>query len=503
MSHIAFQSRDAGPVELEAEYVVVGSGAGGAAAAVTLARGGASVIVVEAGAWRDPEDYPSSTYGALRDLFEDWSSNLARGRAMWPVVQARTVGGTTVVNSAICVRTPGDIFGEWSRDHGLDGDAMAQSVWSHQDRLEGELGVEVVPEGSLGRSNALALNVSRRMGFDSHLTRRFAPGCVGSGQCFQGCRAGAKASTNLNFVPEVLRRGGTVLSCAPVVKVRLDKRRAVGVQGVFRHPVTRARGASFVVRASKAVVVAASATHTPALLQRSRVRSRALGHYFRAHPGSAVFGLYDDVVDMNVGATQGWASTAFRSDRRMKLEVLSLPPGMAASRMPGGGRRLMQRLRDYRQVACWVHTIRADAVGTVRNGFGNRPVVRYTTGRSDMERLRAAVHHIARMHVEAGARLVMPGVHGLPSELTPDQVDLIAEGPLDPRAYVAILSHLFGGAVMGADPKRSVCDGYGRVHGHPGLVIADASALPTSLGVNPQHTIMAVACRNAEHLLAA
>ena len=75
----------------------------------------------------------------------------------------------------------------------------------------------------------------------------------------------------------------------------------------------------------------------------------------------------------------------------------------------------------------------------------------------------------------------------------PDQIDQLKDAPLDPRAYVAILSHLFGGCNMGKDPARSVCDGDGRVHGYSGLFIADASAIPTNLGVNPQHTIMALA----------
>ena len=119
--HISFRSQDEADFDGDADYVVVGSGAGGAAAAVTLARAGARVTIVEAGAWRDPEDYPSSGYGALRDLMDDWGAQITVGRALWPVVQARTVGGTTVINSAICVRTPDDIFEQWKREHGVDG----------------------------------------------------------------------------------------------------------------------------------------------------------------------------------------------------------------------------------------------------------------------------------------------------------------------------------------------------------------------------------------------
>ncbi|MGZ3454863.1 MAG: GMC family oxidoreductase, partial [Polyangiales bacterium] len=87
-------------------------------------------------------------------------------------------------------------------------------------------------------------------------------------------------------------------------------------------------------------------------------------------------------------------------------------------------------------------------------------------------------------------------------ELAPDQIDQLKEAPLDPRHYVAILSHLFGGTVMGADKTRSVCDENGRVHDYENLYVADASVIPTNLGVNPQHTIMALARLFAERALA-
>ena len=503
MSHLAYHPPD-DPVDLETDYVVVGSGAGGATAAVALARGGARVALVEAGAWRDPEHYPSTAYGAMRDLFDDWGTTITRGRAMWPVVQASTVGGTTVINCAICVRTPGDIFAQWQREHGVGGDAMAEAVWKHQDVLEQELCAEVVPDAAAGRSNRLAMQGAMAMGYDSHAMTRYAKGCVGSGQCLQGCRSLRKQSTNLNFIPEVLTRGGDVLSSARVKRILFDGgngRRATGVTGWFRHPATRAKGAKFVVRARKAVLVAASATHSPALLQRSGVRSPALGKFFRAHPGTGLFGCYDDPVDMNIGATQGWASTAFRVDPGLKLETLAVPPEMVAGRLSGGGQELMDRIREYRHLAMWVHAVRAESVGTVENGFGDRPVVRYTLDRADMERFRKGMAVVARTHFAAGARAVIPGVYGLPYKIGPDQVGLLEEGPLDPRAYIAILSHLFGGCVIGSDPARSVCDGQGRVHGYEGLLVVDASAIPTNLGVNPQHTIMALARLWAEQLL--
>ncbi|MCC6334492.1 MAG: GMC family oxidoreductase [Myxococcales bacterium] len=500
MRHVAFRAAGEGPLDGDFDFVVVGSGAGGASAAVTLARGGASVAVVEAGPWRDPSDYPSSAYGGMRDLMDDFGSQVAVGRALWPIVQARVVGGTTVINSAICVRTPGDIFAQWEAQHGLTG--LEAPVRAAQERLERELSAEEAPEASRGRSNLLAKAGADGLGWsDSHYMVRYVKRCAGAGQCLQGCRGGQKQSLNLTFVPEVLSRGGTVLSCAPVERLVLDGRRAAGVRGRFVHPASRAKGASFFLRAKRAVVVAASATHSPVLLLRSGLKLPALGEFFRAHPGTGVFGNYDSPVDMNVGTTQGWASMAFRQAPGLKLETLAIPPELVASRLAGGGRELMERLTRYRHFAMWVHAVRAESTGTVKPSLFGRPVVRYTLDRPDMERFRQGMLLVARQHFAAGARSVIPGITGLPYELTADQLPLMESAPLDPRRYVAILSHLFGGCVMGRDEKTSVTDARGRVHGVQGLVVADASVIPTNLGVNPQHTIMGLAQVFAQALL--
>lgn len=480
-------------LEASFDFVVVGSGAGGAAAAVTLARAGKSVALIEAGAWREPEDYPHTAYGAMRDLMDDWGSQVTMGRALWPVVQARTMGGTTVINSAICVRTPSDIFQQWKMHHGLDD--LEARVLEKQDQLEKDLSVEESGGDSWGRANVLAKKGEAALGWaNPHPMLRYAKGCSGAGMCLQGCREKKKQSMAVTFVPEVLQRGGTIVSCAPVEKVLFEGTRAVGVTGRFLHPGTRKYGAAFTLRASKAVILAASVTHSPVILMRSGLKLPALGKYFRSHPGTGVFGCYDEPVDMNVGATQGWASTAFRSDPGLKLETLAIPPELVSSRLSGGGVELMERLSKYRHITMWCHAVRAETTGQVkRSFFGDKPVVHYTLDKADMHRFREGMKLLGKQHFAAGAKSIIPGIFGLPYELGPDQLKLLDDAPLDPQKYIAILSHLFGGCVMGKDEQTSVTDGLGRVHGTQGLIVADASVIPTNLGVNPQHTIMALA----------
>ena len=54
---------------------------------------------------------------------------------------------------------------------------------------------------------------------------------------------------------------------------------------------------------------------------------------------------------------------------------------------------------------------------------------------------------------------------------------------------------------MGSDPRTSVVDANGWVHGYQGLMVADAAAIPTTLGVNPQHTLMGLGLVRAEQMM--
>ena len=500
MTHIAFHPKGEN-VEVEADFIVIGSGAGGGAVASSLARGGAKVIVVEAGPWRDPEHYPSSMYGTMRDMFDNWTSLITQGRAIWPILQGRVVGGTTTINSAIVVRTPADIFQQWEKEYGFGGEELAQKIWAHQDQLEDELFVAETPDPQMGRSNELALKAGQLLQIEGHKIRRNVKDCEGSGQCLQGCKKKRKQSTNLKMIPEVMERGGTVLSCAPVDKIIFDKNRAAGVTGRFVHPQTKQKGAKFTARAKHAVVVAASCTHSPALLQRSGVKGKMLGKLFRAHPGSAILGLYDDDINMPYGATQGWASTEFREKPGFKLETLNMPLELVAGRLAGGGTRLMESIKNYRNLALWVVASRANSPGTVSNGPFGMPMVKYTLDQDDMKKLRAGSVEVAKLHFAAGATKVMPGVMGVPKEITAKEIPLLENASLDPKDWTSILTHLFGGCPMGANPDVGLCDSKGKVFGYEGLVVADASVMPTNLGVNPQHTIMALARQRAVELM--
>jgi len=138
-----------------ADYVVVGSGAAGATAALVLAEAGRDVTVLEEGPQVRPEDRGLGTVEAFVRLFRDQATQVAMGRSVMPILQGRCVGGTTVINGAIVWRLPEDVH---ERVFGAIGarDALPLgAILARMDRIERDLSVARAPDRLLGGNGTL------------------------------------------------------------------------------------------------------------------------------------------------------------------------------------------------------------------------------------------------------------------------------------------------------------------------------------------------------------
>jgi choline dehydrogenase-like flavoprotein len=494
-------ARAAAHIEGAYDYVVVGSGAAGAVAAHVLAQSGATVAIVEEGPWVKTRDFGESVTDAFARMFRDAGTQVMQGRAYIPVIQGRCVGGSTVVNSAIAHRIPDDVLDDWASRFGLDSAVDAEALAPHFDALERDLHAAPVSDAALGDKDRAFLDVAGAHGLTARRTHRFEQGCEGSGRCFTGCPTAAKQGMNVSYVPWALALGARIFVGWRVDRVLVDGGRAVAVVagsvaggGAPRHLKLHAR---------RAVLIAASAVQTPNLLRRSGLRARAIGQHFQCHPGSAIAGVFDTALAARVGATQGAESISLRRSLGVKFETIALQPELAAVRIPGVGRALMHRFGVYSHLMTWAMVLRAGAEGTVDAAWGGRDRVRFNPSPSDMARAVQGVALLARMMFEAGAREVWPGLYGVPATLRRiDDVRAIDAMPPDPRHFSFISTHLFGAARMGADPRTSVVGPDFQTHEVRGLYVVDSSVFPTNLGVNPQHSIMAMSRLAATRLAA-
>ncbi|HVU03740.1 MAG TPA: GMC family oxidoreductase, partial [Polyangiaceae bacterium] len=491
-----------GAVADSADVVIIGSGAAGATAARVLTEAGLDVVVLEEGPHVPTGELRSDMYTTFKRVWRDMGFQVAEGRGFTPILQGSCVGGTTAVNGAIIHRLPKAIFDVWCAEHGA-GDVLRydvlERVWN---QLDEELSVGPAPDAVFGNNNFLMERAVEKLGIRGNRIRRNVKDCQGSAHCNQGCPTARRQSMNNSYVPRAIAKGARVYADCRAEKLLVEGGRAVGVLGRF---VRGKRGGSptlMTVRARKAVILAASAIQTPLFLLHNGIgrASGLVGRRLQAHPGTGVVGVFDEPVKLWSGATQGFETTHYWNER-MKFETVSMPLEFGAARLPGVGPALMERLANYGHLAIWGVQIRARAHGRVRRGFFQSKVIEYDMTNEDIRDLKLGVKRLVEMMFAAGAREVMPGVHGLPERISSvDEVEKIFSLPDDPRHFHCIAAHLFGTAVLGKDPRGSVVGPDCEAHDVKGLFIADSSVFPTNMGVNPQHSISAIAWLVAERI---
>lgn len=487
-------------LEDEADFVIVGTGAGGATAARVLSEAGFSLAMIEEGAYLKPEDRPRELVDAMALAVRGMATLATDSMSPMPLLQGKAVGGSTAINSGIIWRLPEDVRRDWVESYGL-GSLASQSLLDRAfDRIEDELGIGPTDASIAGGNNLLMQKAAEKLGLPGHVIVRNSRGCKGSQRCLQGCPNGARQSMDMSYVPRAMDKGARLHARCHVERVVFEGPRASGVVGYVTDEDGRKVG-SFSVRARLGVIVAASAIWTPLLLQKSGVRHPLLGERFSAHPGAAVVGRFEEPVRMGFGASQGYEVPM--RDRGFKLEALALPPDMLAARLPGAGAVWQERLASLGHFAQWGGNVRMEALGRVRSSWLDGVSVRYEPTASDLEKIREVLVLTGRMMFAAGAFEVYPGVAGFPDTVYSEkEMVALADAPLKRSQVHLVASHLFGTACASSDPKKGVVDASLAVRGRENLYVMDASVFPTNLGVNPQHSIMGLVMVASEQLAA-
>jgi choline dehydrogenase-like flavoprotein len=486
-------------LEDAADFVIIGTGAGGATAARVLSAAGRSVIMLEEGPRLSTQERARGMLDAMSQSMRDMGTFSTHGSAPFPLLLGRCVGGGTAINSGIIWRMPDSVRTEWSANHGL-GELVSERAQERIfDQLEAELEVAPVDDAVRGGNGRLMEKGAAALGLSGSPIRRNAKRCKGSARCLQGCPNGARQSMDVSYVPRAIASGARLYARAKAERIELENGRACVVEGEIASggDGDAARG-RFRVVGKRGIIVAAGAIFSPVLLRNSGLRGLC-GERFQAHPGAAVVGRFAEPVGMGFGVTQAYEVPLL--DLGVKLESISMPPEMLASRLPGVGAEWQSRLDQLDRYAQWAAVTRMRALGQVRPSRLGGVRVRYEPLADDVHRLKQALALTVRMMFAAGATEVYPGVAHLPEVLThPDQSDWITDAKVRRRDLHLVASHHFGTVCAGTDSRRSVVDDRLQSHALPGLFVMDASVFPTNLGVNPQHSIMAVVFRAAEWL---
>ncbi len=496
-------SRD---VSLDADAVVVGTGAGGSIALRELARAGVKAIGFEEGGYHVPAEFSQREDEMIPLLFQDMGGRTTDDLAI-RVLQGRGVGGSTVHNTNLCKRTPDALLDLWASRHGVTGAEPAAMARAFE-TIEEDLSVSpMLAEWENGNNLALRRGTTA-LGWRGGPLKHNRIGCQQSGFCELGCTYDAKQNALKIVIPEAVRAGADVYADVAVERVLAEGGRVTGVRGVARDAAGRPT-VTVTVRA-RVVVLAASAVGSAALAIASGLPDpyERAGRGLRLHPGAVVAGRFDRSIDAAQGIPQSYECTELLSfepgsDRRVWIVPAFAHPIGTAATLPGFGASHMRAMRDYGRLAVFTAMVHDETSGRVTAGEGGRPAIHYAMNEGDRAQLARGLVACARLLFAAGAREVtIPAIP--PVRVTrAAELDGLDTSFVRPHSVPLTSAHPMGTLAMGDDPRTSVVSSRGEHHQVKGLFVADGSLFPTSIGVPPQISIYAFALHLAPQYVAA
>jgi choline dehydrogenase-like flavoprotein len=471
----------------ECDVVVVGSGAGGAVAAATLAEAGLDVIVLEAGEAYDRDSYPSDPLEAIASLYRDGGLTVAEGRPPIPVPLGRTVGGTTVVNSGTCFRAPDQVLDSWRDRYGV---RWARDLAPDFAEAEEFLRVTPLDPERMGRNGQLAMEGAEALGASGGPISRNAGSCVQCSSCPYGCEIDAKRGMHVSYVPRAVAAGARLRTGVEARRVLVEDGRAAGVRCLTRGPAG-ANGSNrrYTVRARLATIAAGGAMGTPELLRRSGLGGDQVGRNLHIHPACWIGARYAEEVRGWDGVMQSYYVDEWANEGVL-LEATFTPLPFGGAWLLGSGRKHQEAILGFDRIGSIGVHLSDESSGRIGLRHDGSPRVTYALGEEDAARLVFGIARAAEVHFAAGAREVYPNIGRVPvlhpNELADFEATLFKPSELRLEAF-----HPMGTARIATDPAEGVCDANGAVNGVDGLYVADASLFPTSVGVNPMMTIIA------------
>jgi choline dehydrogenase-like flavoprotein len=484
------------------DVLIVGSGAGGGTVAKELAplcREGVRIAVLEWGPKLKEEEYTGREAEMAEKLYFDNGGFLTSDRTM-TLAFGRAYGGSTVVYTGTSLPLPEEVLSRW----GVPGLEHADLRRRSEKYLE-ENNVHFLEQDKINDNNRLFFEGCRKLGYRVEQFPVNVKGCQGSSLCNLGCPNSAKQGTHRVQLPSAEAAGVEVVTNCRVERIGERECVATVANAPFGEP-SRWPPGRYRIRA-RAVVVAAGAVNSPALLLRSGlpVRLPALGRYLTAHPALILVGEHERPITNFYGHPKSYYCDHFVESAKFLLETCMYFPFTTAKNLIGFGAEhadMMARM-DRMQMILVLAVDPALAENRVSVDSVGDPVVHYRFTEEVLDALVESQRVAARIFFAAGCQRVHAPA-GTRFFIAADQAGRLEE-LITREAFklgkVSISSaHLMGGCRMGSDHALSVTDAWGQVHGVPWLFVADASLFPMCSEINPYVTIMALADRVAERV---
>lgn len=498
------------------DVCIIGSGAAGAVLAKELVDAGKKAVLIEKGGYHEGKDMNQREVDMMPLLWNNAGFNFVDSLRI-AVAQGCCLGGSTIINDAVCFNTPLRVREEWNK-HGVN---FSDDEWSeHLQRVNHNLHVTKVSDYELNRNNLMLKKGAETIGLREHWNNsRNCVNCMQCGFCHIGCHYETKQNVLVTYIHEALKKPDSDMkiycNCS-IENIVYSKGIVEGIEGYFLS-IDGKRKYRIRINA-KLVIISAGAIASSKLLLQNKIASATAGIGLCLHPGIEVIGDFDYEIKGNEGIPMAYTVHDFgvtrSSDQTRKeynfndggeflIESIFLPLFQFSLALSASGisehRRLIERFNNYAMAGI---VVRDDNIGRVTLTSTGRASITYEPGEKELKILAKGVEVMGKMWFALGARKIIISHRGLSSiDHEEDISKLVDEILNDPKNLLLGSAHPQSGNKIGTSEADSVVDSDCKVHGFKNLFVCDASVFPTSVGVNPQITVMTVASIVASRII--
>ena len=499
-----------GDVVRTVDVCVIGSGAAGAILATNLAKSGKSVILLERGGYYDGESMNQREADMIPLLWKDAGANFTSNLKI-AIAQGSCLGGSTVINDAVCFEIPDVIIDQWQKI----GVSITKAEWNAANsEVSKRINVTKVTKNELNENakklqqacnkftiygKPIAHRVNHRNCGPSFSDKSLTE-CVQCGYCHLGCHYNTKQSMLVTYIHDALHDPDidyTAYCNCNAEKITYQNGIASGINGAF---VDSAGNEKYRIRVNaKIVIVSAGSIASSNLLQRSNIGGKNVGKGLALHPAPFVIGKFNEKIHGNRGIPMSYTCHEFGVTNGVKkggflIESIFLPVFQMAIAMPGFGLDHFKMMHEFPHYAMAGVMIRDDSNGIISLSYNNHPKVTYQPSRDTLENAARGMAILANMWFDVGATSVLTAHRDIPVIHNRADIPRLKDAVRNnPDGLMLASAHPQGGNKMGDDPEENIVDSDCKVYGFDNLYVCDASVFPTALGVNPQLTIMALA----------
>ena len=458
---------------------IIGSGPGGMTVAKVLTDHGFTVSLFERGPYLSQKDGPAPYSVAEMDAkYTDKGVTVALGKANVNYVEGCCFGGGSEVNAGLYHRTPKLVLKNWKLNLGIEF-ADESVLERHFQEAENVLNVGPMPFAPPAASQKLSKGAAV-LGWD----------CVEAPRWFKyesdvdkGIFSGVRQSMTEAVLPRIDDNRLTVFIDTCVDRIREIE--SGGVKVRFSNNNSKEK----FEKTFDAIFISCGTVGTPQLIKKSKIGPRFVGRNLKLHTSIKATARFDEKVNGPGAGIPVHQVKEFSPEFSIGGAISNLP--FLAAGLSDNGVNPLVLAQNWHYHATYYASILEGTGRVISLPLTKEPIVTFDVGKKGMRTLSLALKRLCELLFAAGAIEVFPSIKGFSSLKSVKDVNDLPEA-IEPGKASLMTIHMMGTCPIGTD-KKSCVDLTGKLNGTKSVYVADASIIPTALGVNPQGTVMALA----------